>query len=88
MSNWGSWENVDVDLGGPGPGLCILDQPQAVLMLLAWPYTLSDKALEMVPDSFGNECLFCSKVTHPISERPREEAKGKCFQSSDLVSGI
>ena len=56
-----------MDLGGPGPGLCILDQPQAVLMLLAWPYTLSDKALEMVPDSFGNECLFCSKVTHPIS---------------------
>lgn len=68
--------------------MCILDQPQAVLTLLAWPYTLSDKAFEMVPDSFRKECCFCSTVTHPISERPSKEAKGKCFQSSDLVSGM
>ena len=68
--------------------MCILDRSQVALMLLAWPYTLSDKALEMVPKSFGNECFFCSTATHPISERPSEEAKGKCFQSSDLVSGI
>ena len=78
-----------MDLAGLGwPRIVHFGSVPGVLMLLAWPYTLSNKALEMVSDSFGKECFFCSTATHPMSERPSEEAKGKCFQSSDLVSGI